>query len=414
MKAAGWVLVGYEPAYRLAPVVLGRESCGEFAIGAGELLDPPRQLTVTMSKASEAKAAADELVAPILSHALDYVRAHASVEGLIESARSDPELIHQEAEQVPLLLAAAGRHAEAREALTRYLAIPDGPATDPDYRRFARQLRLWMHAGGILPEPPTGPVRPNPDWSSRKPQSWRAMRQRSRARREAFDSVRHRGAGKSRDELRAMLRAEYERRGVGFSQLSIEVSVEAIERRRTPLGSATTSVQGVAAAAVQTWLMVGRIVSVVKLIRGEGVPDLQEPASWLEPPEEAAYRVVADREGDRWMTVELDDSAAEFLERAHAAARPVLGGPEILRPIDTALLDAWLAWDTTPPSANSRLVVHIGDQAVGVLAPRDAERYTDVMTAAARRHEFPRMSATLTTFDREPHQLLEIRAPRER
>ena len=48
VKAAGWVLVGYEPAYRLAPVVLGRESCGEFAIGAGELLDPPRQLTVTM------------------------------------------------------------------------------------------------------------------------------------------------------------------------------------------------------------------------------------------------------------------------------------------------------------------------------------------------------------------------------
>jgi hypothetical protein len=110
------------------------------------------------------------------------------------------------------------------------------------------------------------------------------------------------------------------------------------------------------------------------------------------------------------MTVELDADASEFLQRAHGAVTPLLGDPAILRPFDTALLVAWLSWDTTPPTASSRLTVHVGEHKVGALTRADAERWAAVMETAAQRHELPRMKATLTTFDRPPHYVLEIDA----
>ena len=110
------------------------------------------------------------------------------------------------------------------------------------------------------------------------------------------------------------------------------------------------------------------------------------------------------------MTVELDRDAPGFLQRAHAALEPVLGRPAALSPINTVLLDAWLSWDTTPPIANSRLIVHVGEHTVGTLVPADAARLTPVMDAAAIRQELPQMKATLTTFNRPPHYLLEIDA----
>jgi hypothetical protein len=411
VKVAAWVAVDYEPAYCLAPLVLGRESYSERDTDVGDLLEPPVELTVTMSKASDAGDAARRLVEPIASHALDYVRAHASIEDMLDAARSDPEMMHQEVEQVPLLLAAAGRHDEARDALAGYQATGEWPVTEAEYRRFARQLTLWMDGGGILPDPPTCPVRPTPDWSERARPSFGDVRQKSRARREAFDSVRAQAAGKSREELRAMLRDEYARRDVAVSQLAIEVSIEAIERRRTPLGTVTATVQGVAVVAHQGWRLAKGIAGFVKLMRGGEVPDRAGRPEWLEPPDDAAYPVKGDRNRDDWMTVELDDDAGGFLQRAHAAVGPLLGGgPAVLRPIDTVLLDAWLSWDTSPHTVSSLLTVHVGDQRVGALAPADAERFAAVMDTAARRQEFPRMKATLTTFDRSPHYLLEIDA----
>jgi hypothetical protein len=68
--------------------------------------------------------------------------AHASIEQMLEEARSDPELFYLEIEQAPLLLAAAGRHDEARDALARYQASDDWSVAQPEYRRFARQLTL--------------------------------------------------------------------------------------------------------------------------------------------------------------------------------------------------------------------------------------------------------------------------------
>jgi hypothetical protein len=410
VKVVAQVAVDYEPAYRLAPHVLGRESYSECEIDAGDLLDPPLELTVTMSRAAEAEDAAEQLLAPILSHATAYARAHSTIEDMLDSARSDPEQFHHEIEQVPLLLAAAGRHDEARAALARYLATGEWPVTDSEYRRFARQLTLWMDAGGVLPDPPTGPVRPTPGWSQPRP-SLRDAQRKSRARREAFDAVRDRSAGKTRDELRVMLKEEYERRDVEFSQLMIETSIDAIEQRQTPLGTFTARVQGVALAANLGWRTASRIATLVKVMRGADLPDRTDPVDWLEPPEEAAYPVTSDRPHGDWMTVELDDDTTDFLRLAHAAIHPALGGPAALRPLDTVILEAWLSPEPAPASEGARLLVHLGQHAVGALTPTDAQRYAPVIAAAGQRQELPRMTARLTTFSREPHLLLEIEAP---
>jgi hypothetical protein len=413
VKVAAEVGVDYEPAYCLAPLMLGRESYSEYDTELGELLDPPSDFVVTMSKTSDADDVARQLVEPILTHALDHARGHASVEDMVDAARTDPDFFDLEIEQVPLLLAAAGRHDEAREALARYQATGDWQVAEPEYRRFARQLRLWMDAGAVLPDPPTGPVRSTPAWSERSRPSFGDARAKSRARREAFDSVRHQAAGKTHDELRAMLREEYERRDLPVSQLAIEAAIDAIEVRQTPLGTFTATAQGIALVAHQGWRLTKAIVDLVKLMRSEDEPDLSERPrrpSWLEPPEEAAYPVGTDRHRDDWMTVELDRDAPGFLQRAHAALEPVLGRPAALSPINTVLLDAWLSWDTTPPIANSRLIVHVGEHTVGTLVPADAARLTPVMDAAAIRQELPQMKATLTTFNRPPHYLLEIDA----
>jgi hypothetical protein len=404
--------VDLEGAYRLAPRVLGRESYSECDTGLGDLLDPSEPLVMTMSSVSDADHVADLLVASVVSHALDYARAHTTLEDLLGSARADPELFHQEVEQVPLLLAAAGRHDDARDALVRYQATGEYTVSSTKYRRFARQLTLWMDAGGVLPDPPTGPVRAAADWSRQAPMSIRDARRTSRARREAFDTVRHQAAGKTTDEVRIMLREEYDRRGIKVSQLAIESGVEMIERRQSTLGTVTATVQGVGLVATEVWRMANRIGSLVKMARGGDPPARAEPVAWLEPPQQAAYPVKGDRDHEEGVTVLLDEEAGEFLGRAHAAGRPLLGGPAFLRMINTVILDAWLSWGASPPGESGRLRVHLGDRAVGALTPDDARRYQSVMAAAVERHELPTMKATLTTFDRAPYWLLEITAPR--
>jgi hypothetical protein len=407
VKVAAEVGVDYEPAYYLAPLVLGRESYSECETDLGDLLEPPEELVGSMSRVSDADDAARRLVVPVVAHALDYARTHASIDDMVDAARAEPDMFHLEIEQVPLLLAVAGRHDEARDALTRYRATDEPEVAQPEYRRFARQLTLWMDAGAVLPDPPTSPVRPIPDWPETRRPSLGDTRQKSRARREAFDSVRRRAAGKTPDELRVMLREEYERRDLPVSQLGIEVAVDVIERRQTPLGTAAVTIQGVGMVANQGW----RLAKVIaNLVRGGDLPDRPQRPAWLEPPDEAAYPVNTNRERDDWMTVELDTDAAGFLKRAHAAVRPLLGDPAILRPIDTVLLPVWLSWDTTPPTASSRLTVYLGEHGVGALTPADAQRCAAVMDTAAQHHELPRMKATLTTFDRPPHYVLEIDA----
>jgi hypothetical protein len=175
-----------------------------------------------------------------------------------------------------------------------------------------------MEAGGVLPDPPTSPVRPTPEWPETPRLSFGDARQKSRAKREAFDAVRHRAAGKTRGELRVMLREEYKRRDIPVSQLKIEVAIDMIERRQTPLGTVTATIQGVGLIANQGWRLAKFITNVVR----EGdLPDRPERPAWLEPPEEAAYPVGRNRQRDDWMSVELDADAGEPGELVLTGAR---------------------------------------------------------------------------------------------
>ncbi|HEY1621964.1 MAG TPA: hypothetical protein VGG25_30375 [Streptosporangiaceae bacterium] len=64
-------------------------------------------------------------------------------------------------------------------------------------------------------------------------------RQRSRARREAFEAVRARAAGKSRDQIREMYVAELTSRGVAIpAELILNAIVERIAGNPAPAGRA--------------------------------------------------------------------------------------------------------------------------------------------------------------------------------
>ena len=118
---------------------------------------------------------------------------------------------HAEAQLVPALLASAGRLQESRVALAEYEGRYSAVGWSPDeYRRFVRQLTRFLDAKGGL-QLPTTPPRwpPDPFGSSVQPGFLQVFAEAlpvGMARREAVDSVRAVSSGKTRSELRMLLR----------------------------------------------------------------------------------------------------------------------------------------------------------------------------------------------------------------
>jgi hypothetical protein len=388
LSVGATVAVDYEPAYRLAPLLLNEPSHGECDIEAGELVDPPSRLTVSVSDAGEVDSAAERLVAPLQEAAVSYARSHATLDDLLDCARSDPELFHVEITTVPLLLAAAGRHDEARAALSEYQASGEEEVEERDYRRFARRLTRWLDAGGILPDPPTSPVNPRPVVRESDLPSFSAHRDQSKQRREAFKTVKQQAAGRSDDELRDMLQTELDQRGLTEDPLWFESAIDAM--RRTPLEEVQATIQGVS-------LLVGAGARLVNVFRGKRLDPI-ERVEWLEPPDRASYPI----KGDGWVAVELGSDINAFLARAHAAGHRVA---------HVSVLDAWIDWDPQPGSPESRLIVLIGSQQVGAVNAADTERFAAAMVAAAEHDEVPTMRARLAELHHAPGYLLEIAAP---
>ncbi|MGZ4666226.1 MAG: hypothetical protein ACXV5Q_14650 [Frankiaceae bacterium] len=114
-------------------------------------------------------------------------------------------------ETLPVFLAATGRPDEALDQVEELLASDLEDVQERDYRRFARQLRLWVDAGA--PPPPALDAWP-PDafelpWRARPRMSPSERRAGRNASREALNAVRKLARGKSRSELVALLAAEY-------------------------------------------------------------------------------------------------------------------------------------------------------------------------------------------------------------
>jgi hypothetical protein len=376
--------VSYEPLQRLWPLLVERPPSGELATDVEELLASPRELAVKVFRAADVAAAADDLAAPVLEHAVAYARRYASVDALVAAHLADEDVDAEDEEDplgvsraVPALLAAAGRFDEARAALAGY--APEGP----DDHRFVRQLTRWLDAGGELPLPPRAVPPAHPE---RK--TFAETRAEGHVQRDAVQGALDIAAGQPRSALRAALEAELQRRELTQSPLWIEHKLDQMQA-----SPGTRAIQTARAfKALGAWG-----IGLAKMVREGTAPGQPE---WLAPPARAAYPTPT---GRAWTAVDLDERALDWLDRVHGAALNRVG--------DTATVDAWLAWDPEHPAIDQRLSVHIGERRVGYLGAAAATSYRRAMDAAALHDEQPRLPARVTTRPSPQRYLLEIPIP---
>ncbi|MFZ0972325.1 MAG: hypothetical protein WAN22_08870 [Solirubrobacteraceae bacterium] len=89
-----------------------------------------------------------------------------------------------------------------------------------------------------------------------------------------------------------------------------------------------------------------------------------------------------------------------MLERAYAAIPRLVGA--------TATAEAWLEWEHEP---REQLVVSLGGERIGTLAPEVTMAYRAVMAAAAERDELPSIPARLTRRRERGGYLFEVQIP---
>jgi hypothetical protein len=384
--------VSYEPLRRLAPLLGDRF---RFALLGEEIDDRLERkeedgCLFKVARTEDVAPVADRLAEVIMQRAVPAAQGYASIDALLEEFTDDEEEPYARIE-VPALLAAAGRWAEARGALGRCLAVPGEHGLDRDQRRIARQLQRWIDSGGdqsLIPsDPPPSPRDVPPPRSFRE--TYAETSRRSKARREAVEAVKQRGRGSDREQLRVMLKAELSRRGVSEDPLWSERTLD-------HLWDSKTEQARLAAEGLKQLGNAG--LGVIRALRSHSRPDLSRP-DWVEPPQRAAYEL---RRGDRWIAVELDIAAAEWLDAVYTALPSFFG---------TAPLVAWVQWDPEPQTVASRLSVHIGHTRVGTISPSHAVAYLPAMKAAAFRDELPRLEARLSLSSGPGRYLLELASP---
>jgi len=389
LEVTGVVGVSYERAYRLWPVVWDGEQY-ELAVELADLVDATPPLTAKVSTPSDVRRAVTLLARPVLAHAVEWAGRYATVDAVLDACQHDPIFADRQRMVVPVVLAAAGRHDEARSALASYFAVQDPRTEGREYRRFAYQLNRWLDSGAELPPPPRGPVgEPLPFDPEAPPRKTREQREAERdAFRQAVDAVRHDGGHKTRDELRAMLQGEFTSREVVLDDpLELEMALDAVEA-----GDSRSARRRLGFDLLKT--VVGGIVQAVRSREAPPIP------TWLEPPPHAAHRVWLDPR--RWVTITPDPGVEPFLQRVFDAIPT--------RILDSVHVDAWLQQDPEPGAAGSRIGVQIGTHRVGTIKGTDQARYEPTMELAARRAEQPLVEARITRL-RDGGWLLALGTP---
>jgi hypothetical protein len=308
--------------------------------------------------------------------AVRLARPFATVDELEASLRADVEDCPEAViETLPVFLAATGRESEALTLVEEFLASDLDEVQDRDYRRFARQLRLWVDAGSPVPpaleawpvdafaSPPTG----EPD------EPRRARRNERDATRDAVDAVRRRADGKSRSELVALLSAEYSRRGLDVAPAAVVMQAGLLEVERGPFGK------------LRSGLMAFRTATALTREAVTGLRHaFEDRPSWLEPPDEALFDVPSD---GGWVPVAIADDAEEWLARVAAASHAT---PQLL-----THCEAWLRPAEVSEGATAGISVFIGHHRVGRLQGSDVEPFRPAMAAAACYADLPVVRAQL-------------------
>jgi hypothetical protein len=417
--------VGYEPVEALVAACTGSKV-------SGVILNAPT-ISLTVCTVSELPEAEDQLARFAADHAVPVAQRYTDVDFLIQallehsafpftgeagswytSLGIDPDvtlgpLESVEAELVPALLATAGRHDEARQALARYVSRGSEDIDSREYRRFARQLTRWLDADGALQLPSTPARWPPPSSFKRMPHPPASFaefffdkdrkekaRTDRQARKEALDAVRAAGRDNTRDEVRALLERELTERGLTMEPLMVEREVEMILADREPFGKARFALRILKALKDS---QASRGSPLEQVMQRPNEPD-EEP-DWLKPPDRAVYPVWSP--GPKWTPVELDPAARTWLDRIRESdpGRLATGHG----------LEVWLTWDSGPSATDSRLAVHIGTEQVGMLRAGVEEKFRPVMEAAAERDEDPWTRGRLSAISAPMPYLLEVELP---
>ena len=271
-----------------------------------------------------------------------------------------------------VLVLAVGRLDEARSMLVEVDSEHADPGLDP---RFARQVRRRLEAGA--PEVPrleeTLAVLPRAEAS--KSSSWSTTRAEGSARQAARDAVRGRADGETAEALIEDLAAEYAQRGLPVRRLQLAVTAEDILVSRRPLGRAQSFLQKARVVGSGGKMLVDHVRK-----RGEQDPE------WMRPPDRATYPLVDHQlAGDA--LVHLDPGVEDLLGRTYAGAlhRFELG----------ALVQVWFSREPAGVDDRPVVVVHIGENRVGVVPADRAGDFDEIFRAAALFDEDPVARALL-------------------
>lgn len=408
--------IDYEPAAELLAALVGSRT-------SGLLLNEPTTL-VTITSATEVSDAADKLTSFIRDEARQRAGSLADIDSLIGLLRErlavpltgladgiyaiqviqDRTLtLHSaEAELVPALLAAVGRSGEARRALTEGTARDGGAIDTREYRRFRRQLRRLLDAGGQVVLPTTPAIWPPRASTPRvRPSFSRAVaqaRNEAPAWDEALAATRASSFGKSREEIKTQLERELTARNVVIEPLLLENRVDDLMTEQQPLGRARVALDGF--KALRDFAAFG--IDIIKAGRADfaGADDYLEPTvdpDWSQLPDRAAYPVRRVK-GSRWAAVDLDQDAQSSLNQV--AQNKSIGR------LRRREVKVWLSQNT-----DSRVAVHIGTRQVGILKLDAAAYISRAMEAAAERDEDPWILGRLSVISAQMPYLLEVALP---
>ena len=284
-----------------------------------------------------------------------------------------------------VVLAAMGRPEQARTLLATYLAGRNDDAIDVD-ARFARQLTRWLDSGGPVPPPVEDTLAVLPRQARPPRPSWSDARAESKAKKDAMDAARAESKGKSLDQLRKLITAEYRARGLEPAPSVVDFHAEMLQIEQQPFGRARSALTAIR-------LLTASGAAAIRLLKHGSDPDPE----WLRPPDRAAYPLIADR--DRYLAIDLDVTAHDWLERVRAGA-PRRVGPWVF-------VDVWL----TRGEPVGPLVAHIGDQRVGIVGADRTTEFDPVLRAAALFDEDLIVTGRLNSADGTRPAILEIPFP---
>lgn len=378
--------LSYEPSYRVWPMLAGRPRA-ELHADEQSVPDPWVD-EVELWELDEVPAAVDRLLTPVLEWAVSWAESWTSVDAMVDKLRATGDEL-AEIEIIPVVLASAGRLAEAKEALSAGLRSHPAIVKDEFEAVFVQKLTDWLEGGAVLPDPPFGPVPQEPsfpytfDMEAAKAQA----RERSEQRKQAIESARRQQEGRSRDEMRSILKAELDARNVSPSPRDLEMLLDGLE--------ATTRSEKRRLLLDAGKMLFGVVRGVVGAIRTKDPTDTDVPQELRLPPD-AAFPLATDHR--RWNPVKLEPGEEPVVERIIQSTSV---GPD-----GSHQVSAWMSTDE-----NDHIAVYIGGRLVGSLDPEVSAEYREHLDTATGLGLRAVVPARVTKRRLDPHYLLEVAAP---